>query len=85
MSILEQQLGEIRRLGYAVDREECVTGMCCLASPLRDHAGNVVGAISTSMPSSQFILWDESSLAAHLKAATLNVSAAMAASKAASS
>jgi IclR family transcriptional regulator, KDG regulon repressor len=84
MSILEQQLEGIRRLGYAVDREECVTGMCCVASPLRDQAGNVVGAISTSMPSSQFILWDESSLGAHLKAAALNLSAAMAASKGAS-
>jgi IclR family acetate operon transcriptional repressor len=71
-------------LGYGVDREECVAGMCCVASPLRDHVGNVVGAISTSMPSSQFILWDESSLGAHLKAAALNLSAAMANSKAAS-
>jgi DNA-binding IclR family transcriptional regulator len=50
LSILEQQLEEIRSLGYAVDREESANGVCCLASPLRDHAGNVLGAISTSMP-----------------------------------
>jgi IclR family KDG regulon transcriptional repressor len=81
MSILEQQFEEIRRLGYAVDREECINGVCCLASPLRDQAGNVVGAISTSMPSSQFIAWDESRLGAHLKAAALNVSATLGASK----
>jgi IclR family acetate operon transcriptional repressor len=68
-------------LGYAVDREECINGVCCLASPLRDQAGNVVGAISTSMPSSQFIAWDESRLGAHLKAAALNVSATLGASK----
>jgi IclR family acetate operon transcriptional repressor len=75
MSILEQQMEEIRRLGYAVDREESINGVCCLASPLRDHAGTVVGAISTSMLSSQFISWDESRLGAHLKAAALHVSA----------
>ena len=75
ISILEQQMEEIRRLGYAVDREESLEGVCCLASPLRDHAGTVVGAISTSMLSSQFNSWDESRLGAHLKAAALNVSA----------
>jgi IclR family transcriptional regulator, KDG regulon repressor len=77
MSILEQQFEGIRRLGYAVDREECVNGVCCLAVPLRDHAGNVVGAISTSMPASEFIAWDESRLGGHLKAAALNVSATL--------
>ena len=84
MSILERQFAEIRRLGYAVDREECMNGMCGLAVPLRDHAGNVLGAISTSMPSSEFIAWDESRLGAHLKAAALNVSATLGASQAAS-
>jgi DNA-binding IclR family transcriptional regulator len=74
LSFLEQQMEEIRRLGYAVDREESINGVCCLASPLRDHAGTVVGAISNSMLSSQFIAWDESRLAAHLKAAALHVS-----------
>ena len=73
-SILERQFEEIRRLGYAVDREECITGVCCLASPLRDNAGSVVGAISTSMIASQFTAWDEPLLGAHLKAAALHVS-----------
>lgn len=83
-SILEQQFEEIRRLGYAVDREEYLNGVCCLASPLRDNSGIVVGAISTSMPSSQFIAWDESRLGAHLKAAALQVSVTLGASRAAS-
>ncbi len=76
LSILEQQMEEIRRLGYAIDREESISGVCCLASPLRDPAGAVVGAISTSMLSSQFLAWDECRLGAHLKAAALHVSAA---------
>jgi IclR family KDG regulon transcriptional repressor len=81
-SILGHQFEEIRRLGYAVDREEYADGLCCLASPLRDDAGSVVGAISTSMPSSQFIAWDESHLGAHLKAAALHVSAGLGTSSA---
>lgn len=76
-SILQQQFQDIRRLGYAVDREEYVNGMCCLASPLRNSAGSVVGAISTSMPTSQFSAWDESLLAAHLKNAAIRVSVAL--------
>jgi len=84
ISTLEQQFEEIRRLGYAVDREECINGVCCLASPLRDHAGSLVGAISTSMPSSQFVAWDESRLAAQLKAVALHVSATLGTSRAAS-
>jgi IclR family transcriptional regulator, KDG regulon repressor len=75
MSILEQQMEQIRRVGYAVDREESINGVCCLASPLRDRAGHVVGAISTSMLPSQFVAWDEFRLGAHLKAAALDVSA----------
>jgi DNA-binding IclR family transcriptional regulator len=81
-SILEGQFEEIRRLGYAVDREEYITGVCCLASPLRNSAGSVVGAISASMPSSQFIAWDESRLGAYLRAAAL--SATLGTSRAAS-
>lgn len=84
ISTLELEFEEIRRLGYAVDREEYTNGMCCLASPLRDHAGSVVGAISTSMPSAQFVAWDESTLAAQLKAVSLHVSATLGTSKAAS-
>ena len=84
ISTLEQQFEEIRRLGYAVDREEYTNGVCCLASPLRDHAGSVVGAISTSMPSPQFVAWDESRLAAQLKAVALHISANLGTSKAAS-
>ena len=81
-SVLERQFEEIRRLGYAVDREESVNGLCCLASPLRDTTGSVVGAISTSMQTPRFLTWDESRLGAHLKAAALYVSTGLAASRA---
>jgi len=78
---LQHQFQEIRRLGYAVDREEYISGVCCLASPLRDVTGELIGAITTSMPSSQFLAWEESRLAAHVKAAALQVSATLGASR----
>jgi DNA-binding IclR family transcriptional regulator len=77
ITTLVQQLDEIRRLGYAVDREESAKGICCLASPLRDHAGNVIGAISTSMRPAQFGEWSEAHLGLHIKAAARNVEAAL--------
>jgi IclR family KDG regulon transcriptional repressor len=84
LSTLEQQFEQIRRLGYAVDREEYANGVCCLASPLRYQAGSVVGAIGTSMSCAQFVAWDEWRLAAQLKSVALHVSATLGTSKAAS-
>ena len=77
LPILRQQFQEIRRLGYAIDREECIRGVCCLASPLRNCLGAVVGAVSASMPYSQFIAWDEFQLGSHLKAAAMKMSATL--------
>jgi IclR family transcriptional regulator, KDG regulon repressor len=76
-SVLGQQFENIRRLGYAVDREEDLEGICCLASPIRNSEGLVVGAISTTMPSSQFIALDELCLGAHVKVAAQHISTAL--------
>jgi IclR family KDG regulon transcriptional repressor len=75
--VLERQFEDIRRLGYAVDREEYLNGLCCLASPLRDSDGKVVGAISTSMSSPEFAAWDEFGLGSRIKAAALRVSSTL--------
>jgi DNA-binding IclR family transcriptional regulator len=80
-SVLAQQFENIRRLGYAVDREEDLEGICCLGSPLRNSEGIVVGAISTTMLSSEFNAWDEVRLGAHIKATAQHVSAALATSR----
>ena len=72
---LQRQFQEIRQIGYAIDREEYIDGVCCLGSPLRDQTGSPFGAICTSMPSSQFRTWEEPRLGAHIKAAALQVSA----------
>jgi len=38
----------VRRLGYALDREENVPGLGCVAAPIRDHTGTVKYGISVS-------------------------------------
>lgn len=42
-------LSEIREAGYAVDREEIIQGISCVAAPVLDAAGNAVAAVSTTM------------------------------------
>jgi IclR family acetate operon transcriptional repressor len=50
MPQLLERLREVRREGYAVDREEYQSGVISLAAPIRNRAGAVIGAISVSMP-----------------------------------
>jgi IclR family acetate operon transcriptional repressor len=47
---LIEELRLVRRTGFAVDREEFQKGVLCVGAVVRDHAGAVVGAISTSVP-----------------------------------
>ncbi len=47
-------LVEVRRQGFAVDDEETIDGIRCLAAPVMDYLGYPVGAIGISGPISQF-------------------------------
>jgi DNA-binding IclR family transcriptional regulator len=48
--VLRHELQEVRRLGYAVDNEERVRGIYCVAAPVRNHEQRVIAAISVSAP-----------------------------------
>ncbi|GAA3518249.1 IclR family transcriptional regulator [Aeromicrobium panaciterrae] len=46
--VFRNGLEKIRNDGFAVEYEENVAGLCCVAAPILDHAGNVVAAVSVS-------------------------------------
>jgi IclR family transcriptional regulator, KDG regulon repressor len=47
---LQEELEQVRRLGYAYDLEESVAALCCVAAPIRDRRGDVEAAISLTVP-----------------------------------
>ncbi|MDE2572919.1 MAG: IclR family transcriptional regulator [bacterium] len=50
---IERELTEIRRLGYGFDNEEMEEGVRCVAAPLFDRRGQVIGALSVSGPTTR--------------------------------
>jgi IclR family transcriptional regulator, acetate operon repressor len=50
MPALVDELSLVRRSGYAMDREEFIPGVICMAAAIRDHSGSVLGAIGASTP-----------------------------------
>jgi IclR family KDG regulon transcriptional repressor len=47
---LRAALAEVRRLGYALEDEESEAGMRCIAAPVREASGLVVGAVGVAGP-----------------------------------
>jgi DNA-binding IclR family transcriptional regulator len=43
---LRTEIANVRRLGYALDREENVPGLGCVAAPIHDHTGTVKYGVS---------------------------------------
>jgi DNA-binding IclR family transcriptional regulator len=50
---LAAELEQVRLDGYALDREEFQTGLCCIAAPVRDHSGRVLAALGLAGPSNR--------------------------------
>lgn len=46
-------LAEVRRVGYALDNEENLAGLSCVAAPIFDHTNKVAAAISVAGPSTR--------------------------------
>ena len=51
---LLQNLAKIRKQEYAYDLEEILPDLCCVAAPIYDHTGQVIAAISMSIPAFRF-------------------------------
>lgn len=51
---LGQALAKIRKQGYAYDLEEIMLDLCCVGAPIYDHNGQVIAAISMSLPAYRF-------------------------------
>ena len=47
-SVLGRELAELRRSGIATEREECAIDRTCIASPVIDHSGAPIAAISVT-------------------------------------
>lgn len=47
---LKIELDAVRRQGFAIDQEEITRGIVCVASPVRGHNGELIGAISVTFP-----------------------------------
>lgn len=50
---LARELETIRAQGYSVDNEEYLSGICCVAVPVRDEDGRLVAALAVHAPSAR--------------------------------
>jgi DNA-binding IclR family transcriptional regulator len=51
---LQQSLAKIRKQGYAYDLEEILPDLCCVGAPIYNHSGQVIAAVSMSIPAYRF-------------------------------
>jgi DNA-binding IclR family transcriptional regulator len=51
---LLQNLVRIRKQGYAYDLEEILPDLCCVGAPIYNHKGQVIAAVSMSIPAFRF-------------------------------
>jgi DNA-binding IclR family transcriptional regulator len=70
---LGEELSAIRRQGYALDREELESGLCCVAAPILGPEGATVAAISVSGPPSRIRGAAVAEIAARMRAAATDI------------
>ena len=74
---LRAELRRIRERGYALDNEEIEIGLKCVAAPISDGSGTVIGALSISGPAFRFDGKEAERLTAQALRAAARVSEAM--------
>ena len=52
---LRKELERIREQGYALDQEEAVDGLSCVAGPVFNHTGQIVAAFSVTAPATRLL------------------------------
>ena len=52
---LRSQLKEIRERGFCIDDEEYVSGLVCVAAPVRGRNGSVLAALSIAVPKYRYL------------------------------
>ena len=77
LEALEEDFVRIRRRGYATDNEEHELGVACVATPVLDHTGQAVAAISVSGPTPRILHADTADIAGLLREHAEEVSAAL--------
>jgi len=50
VAALEAELGRVREVGSAWDREESLPGVACVAAPVRGPSGEVIAAVAVAAP-----------------------------------
>jgi DNA-binding IclR family transcriptional regulator len=70
----EEELGKIKRLGYAIDDEELNLGVRCIAVPLYSYKERAVAAISIAGPSVRMTVRNLKQLVQPLKNASRRIS-----------
>ena len=54
LATLVDELAEVRRTGVAYDRGEAISEAHCVAAPVRDAMGQVIAAVSVTVPNNRF-------------------------------
>ena len=71
---LRRYLEVAKKQGYAIDNEEYLRGIRCVAAPIFNHTGKVIGAIGLSGPTATMSDAKIQTLARHVKEAGLIIS-----------
>ncbi|WML38096.1 IclR family transcriptional regulator [Neobacillus sp. OS1-2] len=74
---LKRHLHQIREKGYSIDDEEIELGLKCVAAPIFDHHGKVLGAISCAAPKVRMNNERLGEVIKGIKQAALRISASM--------
>jgi IclR family acetate operon transcriptional repressor len=77
LEALEDDFVRIRRRGYSTDNEEHELGVACVATPIFDHTGLPLAAISVSGPTPRILHADTADMAGILREHAAEVSSAL--------